>query len=99
MCVGVIQDCFSEGGSLDSHGFVGRTVGPDQGSGSGQGVGPRGHGPGQPSVRGGGAVGGAHGRAVARLAGGVRQLEQRLEALLALVEGGGVGESFQGLGR
>ena len=99
MCVGVIQDCFLPGGSLDSHGSIGRAVGSDQGSGSGQGVGPRRDRPGQPAVRGEGPVGGAHGRAVARPADGVRQLEQRLEALLALVEGRGAGESFQGLGR
>ena len=57
-----------------------------------------GHGPEQPSVRGVGAVGGAHGRTMARFAGGGRRLEQHFPALLALVESGGVGESFQGLG-
>ena len=41
----------------------------------------------------------AHGRAVARFAGGVRKLELRPEAHLELVESGGVAESFQGLGR
>ncbi len=95
----VIQDCFLQGGSLDSHSFVGRAVGSDQGFGSGQGHRPWYDGPGQPAVRGGGAVGSAHGGAVARPAGGGRQLEQHLPALLALVEGRGVGESFQGLSR
>ena len=38
------------------------------------------------------------GRTMARFAGGGRRLEQHFPALLALVESGGVGESFQGLG-
>ena len=95
----VIQDYFLDGGNLDSHGFIGRTVGSDQGFGSGPGGGPRCHRPGQPPVRGGGIVGGAHGRTVARLAAGGRLLEQPLPALLALVEGRGMGESFQDLSR
>ena len=36
---------------------------------------------------------------VARPAGGAGQLEQHLPALFPLVEGVGMGESFQGLGR
>ncbi len=90
----VIQDYFLRGGNLDSHDFVGRTVGSDQGFGAGQGERSWGDGRRQPVVRGGGLVGGADGGAVARAAGGGGQLEQRLPALLAMVAGGGVGESL-----
>ena len=58
-----------------------------------------GNGSGQPDVRGGGFVGGAHGRAVARPAAGDRPLEHYVPALFPLVESGGMGESFQGLSR
>ncbi len=73
-------------------------MGTDIGFGTRQGVGLRFHGTGQSSVRGCGIVDCTHEFAMARPAGRVRQLEQRVRALFPVGQTRGMGESFQGLG-